>query len=66
MKSVKIYPNPVEDVLNVLNVSANASYEIFNAPGQLVSKGTMGDGKINVRALVKGVYFIRSWKYKVC
>ncbi|RXM40172.1 hypothetical protein BOQ62_07610 [Chryseobacterium sp. CH21] len=58
IKSVKIYPNPVEDVLNVLNVSANASYEIFNAPGQLVSKGTMGDGKINVRALVKGVYFI--------
>ncbi|MCW1963327.1 zinc-dependent metalloprotease [Chryseobacterium viscerum] len=58
VKSVKIYPNPVEDVLNVLNVSANSSYEIFNAPGQLVSNGNIGDGKINVSTLVKGVYFI--------
>lgn len=58
VKSVKIYPNPAEDVLNVMNISPNASYEIFNAPGQLISKGTIGDGKINVRNLVKGVYFI--------
>ncbi|WPO90644.1 reprolysin-like metallopeptidase [Chryseobacterium sp. HR92] len=58
VKSVKIYPNPVEDVLNVLNVSANSSYEIFNAPGQLISNGNIGDGKINVSTLVKGVYFI--------
>jgi len=58
VKSVKIYPNPVEDVLNVMNVSSNASYEIFNAPGQVIAKGTIGDGKINVRALVKGIYFI--------
>lgn len=58
VKSVKIYPNPVEDVLNVINVSSNASYEIFNAPGQVIAKGTIGDGKINVRALVKGIYFI--------
>ncbi len=57
-KSVKIYPNPVEDVLNVLNVASNASYEIFNAPGQLISKGNIGDGKINVGTLVKGIYFI--------
>ncbi|MFZ4930845.1 reprolysin-like metallopeptidase [Chryseobacterium sp. Mn2064] len=58
VKSVKIYPNPVEDVLNVMNISPNASYEIFNAPGQLVSKGAIGDGRINVNNLVKGVYFI--------
>jgi len=58
VKPVKIYPNPVEDVLNVLNVSANASYEIFNSPGQLVSNGNIGDGKINVSTLVKGIYFI--------
>jgi len=58
VKSVKIYPNPVEDVLNVLNVSSDASYEILNAPGQLILKGTTGDGKINVSSLVKGIYFI--------
>lgn len=58
MKSVKIYPNPAEDVLNITNVSSNASYEIFSAPGQIITRGTIGDGKINVKALVKGVYFI--------
>lgn len=58
VKSVKIYPNPVEDVLNVMNVSSSASYEIFNAPGQLIAKGTIGEGKINVRTFVKGIYFI--------
>ncbi|MCC3213731.1 M12 family metallo-peptidase [Chryseobacterium sp. X308] len=58
VKSVKIYPNPAEDVLNVTNVSSSASYEIFSAPGQIIARGTIGDGKINVKALVKGVYFI--------
>ncbi len=41
-----------------MNVSSNASYEIFNAPGQIIAKGTIGEGKINVRTLVKGIYFI--------
>lgn len=58
VKSVKIYPNPAEDVLNITNVFSSASYEIFSAPGQIIAKGTIGDGKINVKALVKGVYFI--------
>lgn len=57
-KTVHIYPNPVEDILNVTNVSSSATYEVFNAPGQLILKGTIGDGRINVNNLVKGVYFI--------
>lgn len=57
-KAVHIYPNPVEDMLNVMNVSSSATYEIFNTPGQLISKGSIGDGRINVSSLVKGVYFI--------
>lgn len=58
VKTVHIYPNPVEDILNVMNVSSNATYEIFTTPGQLISKGTIGDGRINVSSLIKGVYFI--------
>jgi len=58
VKTIKIYPNPVEDILNVVNVSSKSPYEIYNAVGQLISKGTLGDGKIVVRNLVKGVYFI--------
>lgn len=58
VKSVHIYPNPVDDMLNIMNVSSDASYEIFSTPGQLISKGTVGDGKINVSSLTKGVYFV--------
>lgn len=58
VKTVQIYPNPVDDILNVKNISPKASYEIYNAVGQLITKGILGDGKIVVRDFVKGVYFI--------
>jgi len=58
IKTVQIYPNPADDVLNIKNVSSKAVYEIYNAAGQLTIKGTVGDGKIVVRDLVKGIYFI--------
>ena len=57
-KSVQVYPNPVKDVLNVSNVSSTSSYEIFNAAGQVVSRGTLATGKVLVNQLTKGVYFI--------
>lgn len=55
---VQIYPNPADDIINVTNVSTSASYEIFSAAGQLISKGTLNNGKIVVKDLIKGVYFI--------
>ncbi len=58
VKTVQIYPNPVDDILTITNISSKAKYEIYSAPGQLISKGTVGDGRIVVRDLVKGVYFI--------
>jgi len=57
-KSVQVYPNPVKDILNVSNVAANASYEIFNSAGQIVSRGTLDSSRATVNKLVKGVYFI--------
>ncbi len=57
-KSAQVYPNPVKEILTVSNVAANASYEIFNSAGQIVSKGTLDNGKAAVNKLVKGVYFI--------
>lgn len=58
VKTVQIYPNPVDDILNVKNISSKSTYEIYSAPGQLIGKGIVGDGKIVVRDLVKGIYFI--------
>jgi len=54
-----IYPNPVKDVLHVKGKSMeNVNYEIHHITGQLVQKGKIGNGNINVNSLGKGIYVI--------
>ncbi|MFC3159273.1 Por secretion system C-terminal sorting domain-containing protein [Chryseobacterium arachidis] len=55
---ILIYPNPVTTVLNVKNVSKRANYKIYNATGQIVSSGIILNNKIDVHALINGVYVI--------
>lgn len=55
---IKIYPNPVNDVLNVTKVSDKATYKIYSAAGQLVGNGIISNGMINVSSLIKGAYVI--------
>lgn len=55
---IKIYPNPVSDVLNITKVSDKAEFSIHNATGQLVDTGIVKNGKIDVTSLIKGVYVI--------
>ncbi len=57
-KALSVYPNPATDVLNVAEVSANATYAIHSIAGQVVAKGKLNDGKVNVSGLGKGVYII--------
>ncbi|PPZ90846.1 hypothetical protein C3729_10510 [Cloacibacterium normanense] len=56
--NVEIFPNPVNDVLNITKVSNNATFTIFNVAGQFISKGKVTNNKVNVATLAKGVYFI--------
>ncbi len=53
-----IYPIPVGEILNITNVSDKAQYTIFNAAGQIVSKGNIKDNKISVSELTTGNYVI--------
>ncbi|MCJ7933469.1 MAG: M43 family zinc metalloprotease [Chryseobacterium sp.] len=53
-----IYPNPVSDVLNISKVSHKATFEIYNAVGQIVKKGTIDNNKVNVSELLRGNYVI--------
>lgn len=53
-----IYPNPVNDILNVTKVSNKANFEIHNAVGQLVKSGVITNNQIRVADLVKGTYII--------
>ncbi|WP_378105241.1 T9SS type A sorting domain-containing protein, partial [Chryseobacterium sp. sg2396] len=55
---ILIYPNPVKTVLNVKNISPKANYKIYNATGQLVSSGIILNNKIDVHALINGIYVI--------
>ena len=55
---VRVYPNPVKDILNITKVKDGTKYEIYNAIGQLVMKGTVIANKLNVSRLINGVYII--------
>ncbi|MDR2205540.1 MAG: T9SS type A sorting domain-containing protein, partial [Flavobacteriaceae bacterium] len=55
---IQVYPNPAKDVLNISKVSDRATYVIHSVSGQLISKGNISDGKVNVSKLQKGVYVI--------
>lgn len=55
---ILIYPNPVKSVLNVKNISEKANYKIYSAAGRLISSGLIVNNKIDVSALISGVYVI--------
>ncbi|MDR2238031.1 MAG: T9SS type A sorting domain-containing protein [Chryseobacterium sp.] len=56
--SIRIYPNPVIDVLNMDKVSPTASFTITNLSGQTLMNGRITDQKISVSQLDAGTYFI--------
>lgn len=61
LKIVTIYPNPVKDILNINNLSADTFIEIYSALGQKVleTKGSSTNFSIPVSQLASGVYFCR-------
>ncbi len=58
-----LYPNPVNDVLNInFNKNVNAQIEIISITGQVIKRTTTENnstGSINTSNLPKGVYFAR-------
>ncbi|HSD14282.1 MAG TPA: T9SS type A sorting domain-containing protein [Flavobacterium sp.] len=60
-QDVKIYPNPVQDVLNI-NLSENLfviSYEIYDLLGKKVLFGGEIENSIKMSGLERGVYILR-------
>lgn len=55
---IGIYPNPVNDILYVTNVSDKSAYKIYSVAGQLIVNGNISGGKITVSSLLKGNYVI--------
>ena len=61
---VNIYPNPVNDNLNVVltNLNEDVSFEVINTLGQLVLKGNLeGNNRhvVNMSQQLSGIYFIK-------
>lgn len=56
--NIKIYPNPVNDILNVYN-SPSEEYKIFDKTGRLINSGTLERNSVNVSQLTEGNYIIK-------
>ena len=59
LKSFKIYPNPVKDVLNIDFNTSNTSCEIYDMQGKMVLKLLSGSTQFNVSSLSKGSYVLK-------
>ncbi len=57
---IRIYPNPVKDLLSVDGISKDEAYEIFSVDGKLVKSGTLSSkNSIDINLLPKGVYLLK-------
>ncbi len=55
---IKMYPNPVKDILTLTNTS-NEEYKIYDMAGRLASTGNLESGTVNVNKLTNGTYVIQ-------
>lgn len=57
-KAVTVYPNPAEDILQVITKYTNQHYSIFNIFGQMIVQGNLNGSELNISQVVPGAYFI--------
>lgn len=55
---LKLYPNPVKDILNFRDLSDNTSINIFDLNGKLLINTMLKDNYIDISALTSGTYVI--------
>ncbi len=58
MTDIKLYPNPVRDLLNISNTTVE-DYKIFDMGGKLINSGKIERGTVNVSQLTAGAYTIQ-------
>jgi hypothetical protein len=59
LSDIRIYPNPVENVLNINASHPIDQLELYNTTGSLVLKQTAVNGSIDVSNLSSGVYILK-------
>ena len=58
MEDITVYPNPVQDVLNVKGIDTDAQLELINAAGKTVIAAT-GKTQLDLSRLSGGIYFLK-------
>ncbi len=60
--TIKVYPSPFNNVLNIESTNYNPNFKIYDALGKLLIKGS--GSKVDVSELKKGVYLIKVENFK--
>ncbi len=56
---VKIFPNPVQDYVNIESEKNFVSYEVVDTSGKLILNKDFKSNQIDIRNLKSGIYFIK-------
>jgi hypothetical protein len=60
LRTVKVFPNPSSDFIEITGLTAIEDYRIYNTLGQEVKKGiVLENKKIDIQSLTNGIYFLK-------
>lgn len=59
--TVNVFPNPASTVLNIQSVFSIQKIELFDLSGKLVLRKFNLHNNVNISALTKGIYFLKSY-----
>ncbi len=63
--TIKVFPNPTRNILNVKGISTKTTYSIYNLLGKKIMSGEINnDVPVNTNDLSIGIYFIKVDNYK--
>jgi hypothetical protein len=57
-KCIKLFPNPVKDIVYVSNCKADSYYSIADVNGRIIKTGNLLENSANIQSLDYGIYFI--------
>ena len=62
-KSVTVFPNPINDIVNIEVLGNLNSIKLFNITGEMIKFFNPGKRQLNVSEFTSGIYFLEIWKY---
>ena len=57
--TIVLYPNPTNDILNIISDNYEQSYQLLNSVGQVVLQGDVLDKALDMSKLVGGMYYLK-------